>query len=548
MSWWRNLLGSRETAHEDVGGDLITSQRVEMHKRGRFNPLRGLTPRRLAVMLDAFDLGYLRDFGLTAAKMLERDDMLKTVAPKREKDASRCPWDIACEETDGDEARRKLAADQKEALTWFYNNLTATDAMDEDVRGGAKRLFRQMMGAVGMGKQVHEIVWRPRMTEAGPRLSAEFRAAPLWFFEQRTSRLRYLATEHALEGVEMEEGKWMVTVGEGLMPASAILYMFKHLPLKDLLSYSERFGLPYVLGKSRSSKGTKAWEAMVEAVRSFIGDGGAVVSEGEVIELVTATMQGEMPQKVLVELCNRAMAMLWRGGDLSTMSQDQDAVGAHAQEEESDALVEEDCGMISETLNGYVDRVVLNWAFGEGTEQLAYFVLRPPTRQNLDLEMKIDNHLLGLGARLSRQEVLERYGRTEAAEDDGETEVFARAPQTTVPPDPDPASGTGPKPKPEEEEDEVANEAGERVARALGVPAPWVLPISDLLAELESRAADGELTEREVLDLLEEARARLPELFEEMDFDELAGVIEAGLGRAALEGLREAVKQHREAK
>ena len=57
-----------------------------------------------------------------------------------------------------------------------------------------------------------------------PSLTATFRFCPLWWFEGTIGRLRFLPTEFAIYGVDMEPGGWLVTVGDGLMEACSVAY------------------------------------------------------------------------------------------------------------------------------------------------------------------------------------------------------------------------------------------------------------------------------------------------------------------------------------
>jgi hypothetical protein len=104
---------------------------------------------------------------------------------------------------------------------------------------------------------------------------------------------------------------------------------------------------------------------------------------------------------------DRALASLWRGSDLSTMSGDRN--GASVQEDESDILLEDDAAMISETLHLHIDRWVIWQKFG--VRPLAYSRIVIPESRNIDLDLKIDELLLKAGARMGERERLEYYGR-----------------------------------------------------------------------------------------------------------------------------------------
>jgi len=384
----------------------LSPQRVQVSLRSRFNPIRNLTPENLASKIDAFKAGQLREFALLAETIEERDDVLKAVAPKRKKAVARHGFEILMLD---DSAEAKA---HKEALEYFYNHLSCVNGYDLNERGSFKLLIRQMMDAVAKRYAVHEIIWQPVRTRSSASLTAEFRFVPLWFFENRTGRLRFLANEFDQEGRDLEDGGWMVTAGEGLMIACAVAYMYKRLPLQDWLGYSEKFGFPGVLGKSTAAKDSDQWDNMVEAVEKFATDWAAVVNQSEMIELIEVKGGGaNLPFPPLVERMDRAIATLWRGADLSTISKGE-GLGASLQEDEGKILEEDDAALISETLNLYVDPFVIRYQFGPDVQPLAYLKIVTPQKQNVDQDLKVDDFLLKSGAPLAVTDTLERYNRS----------------------------------------------------------------------------------------------------------------------------------------
>lgn len=382
----------------------VTPELVQLAIRSRFNPIRGLTPQLLATQLDNFNLGFISWTALTWDAIERRDDVLKGVASKRKKSVARLEWEIL---TIDDSAEAKQ---HQEALQEFYDNLTAVNALDENERGSFALLVRQMMDAVGKKYAVHEIVWQP-----GDVLTAELRFVPLWFFENRTGKLRFLKMIGGTDGEELDDGGWMVTAGDGLMEACSVAYMFKNLPLKDWLSYSDKFGTPGVLGMTNASKGSEAGDAMRDAVNSFgqnwsgtiYGADGAIA---EPIKLIQAGQAGDLPFPPLIERMDRAMVSLWRGSDLSTMSAD--TKGASVQEDESDLILSDDAELIGESLNTQLSRKVLWQKFG-AERGLAYIKLMVPRKKDLQTDVAVDTFLLGAGAKLGSRERCEYYGRPE---------------------------------------------------------------------------------------------------------------------------------------
>jgi phage gp29-like protein len=383
----------------------ITPERVQRNKQSRFNPIRQLQPDRLAQQLDEFEAGNLRETALLWDIMERRDDILKCVAPKRKKAVARRPWEILT--LDDSPAAQK----QKAALEFFYNNLTATHALERNMTGGFQLLVRQMMDAVSKRYAVHYIQWKPS-TEG---LTADFQFVPLWFFENRTGQLRFLKEDFALDGEALDPNSWLITYGDGLMESCAIAYMFKHLSLKDWVIYNERHGMPGVQGKTRSAKGSEEWNNMTAAVAAIAADFACVTGLDDVIEKIDFSASGELPYPKLVDRMDRCLAAIWRGGDLSTLAKG-DAVGANPQEGEGEILVEDDCQLISETL-WKLDGMVLEHQLGVD-HPLAYIQLTVPKSQDVKQDLEVDRFLVDAGAPLSIADALQRYGRPQPKPED----------------------------------------------------------------------------------------------------------------------------------
>jgi hypothetical protein len=238
----------------------ISAERVVQQILARFNPIRGLDPARLAAILDDYQRGYIAQAAQLWATIERRDPQCQSVIPKRKRATSLLEYEVLVED-DSPEAAR-----QREALEYFYANVSATDALQRNMRGGFSTLVMQMMDAVGKGYAVHEILWKPaRNAEGRDVLTAECVFTPLWFFENRTGSLRFLPQDYAVDGLPLAEGGWMVTVpatGIPLMEATSVAYVYKNLSLKDWLIFSERYGMPLPVGKTSASQGSPEWNCL----------------------------------------------------------------------------------------------------------------------------------------------------------------------------------------------------------------------------------------------------------------------------------------------
>ena len=401
----------------------------------------------LTVQMDAFRMGYLWQFALTMDAMCRRDLVLLSAKSKREKAVSQHGWDIVKME-ESPQATKHAAA-----LKFFYDHLTATDALDQDDCGGVALLLEQMMRSVLFRFNVHEMVWQPKVGaityETQPATStidpvtgavkespaksatmdgitATFRAVPLWFFENITGKLRYLKQFGELYGRPMEEGGWLTTGGVGMGEGVAVSYCYKHLlALKDWASLMERWGDTKAYGKTTAGIGTPEWNMMGEAVRNIASPDSTVVIKADPNDLTEIkTLEshvvsgGESVFERMIDKQDRYMTVALRGGDLSTISHHGggQGQGASVQGEESEILESQDCRLISETLNSKVDKFVIWYLFEE--EPAAYFKVAPPEEKAIDTDLKVDLALAAGGAQQKVGELAERYSRSVTNPDD----------------------------------------------------------------------------------------------------------------------------------
>jgi phage gp29-like protein len=413
-------------------GRPVSAERVRMEKQTRFNPLRGWTPDVLVRQLEAYSRGEIAALAWVMEWLEKHDDVISTVAPKAKAAVSRWGYDVLPKNEIRPD-QRGMAEDQQGFLQAFYQNLETGDAVELEERGGMRLLVQQVMDAYGKGYGAHHIIWRP----GRGTLAAELVKVPAWFFEATEGRLKYLPASHAQRGVELEtlggRQAWMISKGRGVMLAGVLARMFKQIPLQDWLTYCDRHGMPAFIGKTAAAKGTQGWTDMTDAVGSIGSEFGAVVNQGDMIEVLSLTGQGEIPYVKLVDRMDRAQVMLWRGGDLSTISRE-NGTGSNPQQEDSDELDADNAAWVSETLNRNLTARALRWKFGPGAPALCELRLRTKTRDNLSAEIGIVEKSAAMGVRVSKSWFLGKFGVVEADADEDALSGPAPAATAPVPP------------------------------------------------------------------------------------------------------------------
>lgn len=398
---------------DQLGDSVITPQRLWYYKLTRFNPIKQLKPETLAHYFDLFQQGYLRYFDLLADAIEHRDPTLMTVIPKRKAAIKKLRWEVVIQQ-DLDDREKVEAEKHKQALYNFYNNAQGTNAVDLNVKGGMPMILDYAMNCIGHKYATFEIVWKPM--EDG-NITAQFNFIPLWFFENRTGKLRFLLMDYSIDGMPLKDGSFCVFVGEGLLEPCAVAYMFKHLCLRDWLMYCEKHGMPGVHGKTDSPYGSPNYNNLVNAVHSIATDFSCVTGKNDVIEKIDFSRTGESPYHPLVDYMDRTMTALWRGADLSTMSArsggQSGGQGASLQGKEEYNIQCMDAMMINEVFNTQVDPLIIQWHFGAGVKPLACFKLVVPPNIEAATDIAILNALLDWGVEdIGVAQVMEHFGWT----------------------------------------------------------------------------------------------------------------------------------------
>lgn len=511
-------------------GRPVSAERVKMEKQMRFNPLRNLTPDVVVQYLEAYSRGEIARAAWLMEWLEKHDDTISTVAPKAKAAVSRYGYDVQIKD-EVPNGQKGLAEDQKAKLETFYQNLVAEDSIELEETGGMRLFVQQVMDAYGKGYSGHHVVWTP--SRSG--LSARLIKVPTWMFEVTTGRLRFLPSASAITGTDLDDlggrSAWFTAKGRGVMLASVIARMFKQIPLQDWLTYCDRHGMPAFLGKTSAQKGQPGWNDMLDAVANIGSEFGAVINTGDMIDVLTLTGSGDIPYEKLIDRMDRAIVMLWRGGDLSTISRS-NGVGSNPQQEDADELDADNAAWVGETIDRQLTKRVVEYYYGIGAPVLVKIKIRTKTRQNVTEELATVKAAKDLGIRIDKQWFLGKFDIQEAPADElavGETALTGQAPAA-------PAVTTI------NSRVEARALLETTLADALGVRTIVLAPIRPLIALLAARVQDGRITDDDFLKLIEVAAESFPELIAAGDIAALAAELEAAMGTAAVQGARNALK------
>lgn len=392
----------------------LNYERIRSSILFKFNPVRQATAERLGTELDSFYSGRLTIARFWDA-MQHRDDMIRSAGGKRADSVEQLEWQVVQSEN-ADDIDAALAEEQVATLKEFYSCLKVTDVYKQDCNGGVGLLARQMMDARAKGWAVHEITWLPQVDG---KLKAELRFCPLYWFENTTGKLRFLLSDWDMYGVDMDCHEWMVTTSDNYMESVTSLWLYKKELLQAWVRFCARYGMPLPVIKTDAAPGSDQWDNAVEAASSITEDWAIVLNNGASLEFPTLDRSGDGTFKSLYEDLKRTLVTVILGSDLATISAGGgQGQGASLQGKEDAKREKADASLITETLQRHLDKMVLEYTYGEGIPILAKFILVPSKNQDVNSEIAVDRMFQEFKIPLSVCDVRERYGRAEPTSDE----------------------------------------------------------------------------------------------------------------------------------
>lgn len=187
----------------------------------------------------------------------------------------------------------------KKAAADFAAELAACDSEYDSCYA----LCEGLLGALLPGFSVAEIIYQP-----GGALDG-FRVIEPRHFTFANSRTPRLITTAEPRGIELPHGKFIVHRMQrggadpsrgGLIRPLAWLACFSNINFKDLESFCERFGMPFIIAKVDHDTYTRELGTLRRLIRNFGPSGGGVFTKSVEFELMQASNQnGEVYFKLL---------------------------------------------------------------------------------------------------------------------------------------------------------------------------------------------------------------------------------------------------------
>ncbi len=227
--------------------------------------------------------------------------------------------------------RRRKAAVQ--AFEYRVNRGKASarsTKMCEDVLEKLKvpSMLHGMMNAVLFGWQPQEVIWLP--PGAGPNLPSEVIAKPLhWFGFDSDAQLRFKTREQPVYGELQPPRKFFVTAQEasydnpyGFADLSMCFWptVFKRGGLKFWVTFTEKFGTPWVVGKTPRNTPGPENDKLLGQLEAMVQDAVAVIPDDASVEIVESGGKGasaDLYERLLM-FCRSEVSIALLGQNQST--------------------------------------------------------------------------------------------------------------------------------------------------------------------------------------------------------------------------------------
>ena len=369
--------------------------------RSRYGAVSIYTPASLQRIMSAANAGDTEQLCLCGREMLERNWDIIGALEQRSDALLGCEFDI---QPGGDTELDAAAAKAFEKELRSAGELNELDTFHD--------LLSHLTGAVVMPFAAAEIVWGEGGSLEG------FTPIEAHHFTLRDSYVPRLVCDEYPNGMPEEKAKHRFIFHQfkkksdparsGLIRVLAWLHCFQNWPIKDLFSFIERFGMPFVVAKVDQNAWDNERAVLHSLIRNFGPNGGGVFTKATELQLLNASNTGgDNVYFRALEFTHNAIYTLLCGqlassGDSSGMS------NGSAQTAVRQDILEADARSVESTVRARIAAPWTTFHFNGAAVPKLHFKIEPPEDQ-VHLA-KVIYTLAQAGFKADPQELSERFG------------------------------------------------------------------------------------------------------------------------------------------
>lgn len=391
-------------AIEEQTGKQVNGQCVfaEPADRETSDVSRGLTPELVDSILTSANGGDIQQQSRLALELEEKNWDISQALETRRNAVMGVPWTI---EPSDDSSQAKKAAEAAKAALDAAGGIDGLD--------GFRDLIHTILTSILPGFAVSEIIWKP-----GGEIAA-FQDIPqrhVSFIDSLTPKL--ITTDHP-DGLELVPNKFIFVRNSrrrseiwrgGLIRPLAWLHCFAILNVKDLLSFIERYGMPFVVARVDQASWDNERTKLQSLIQNFGPSGGGLFTHNTEVELLQAANNtGDVYFKLLgyVEAAIQKLILgqTASAGDSSGLSK------GDAQSKVRQDILEADCALVSDVATLQVLRPWTTFNNPPGTP-CPKLVLHCEPPEDLKATAETIAVLYTAGLETDEKEMSEKFGMT----------------------------------------------------------------------------------------------------------------------------------------
>ncbi|MBB4819248.1 phage gp29-like protein [Pseudomonas alcaligenes] len=492
-----------------------TAHLTSLHHEVAGHPSRGLTPSKLAAILDAAEYGDIVAQCELYEDMEEKDGHIYAEMSKRRRAVAQLDWNIV--PPDNATAKEKAAADT------LFQLMQGLDDFEEVLFDTTDAIGKGFSCQEFDGWQRNDGAWLPKAITHRPQS---------WFQLPRGQR-QEIRLRGAMDGIPLQQLTWITHVHKaksgylergGLFRVLVWPYLFKNYSVGDLAEFLEIYGIPMRVGRYPTGATEKEKLTLLRALAALGHNAAGIIPNGMELEFLNAAQGDPKAFQLMMDWCERTQSKAILGGTLTSQADGKSSTNAlgNVHNEVRKDLRDGDAKMVAKTISrdlvfpiAVMNGLAVSWArcprlvfdTQEPEDLAAYATALPP--------------LVKLGFRIPRSWAQQRLAIPEPAE--GE-EVLADVAEPITQPaatEPDRAVATAQVKQPTtaaDQLDDVLRPATDQ----------WITRIRDLVQNAAS---------------LDEIRDGLEQLLPDMSLEQYADAMAQALAAAALQGRTEILQE-----
>ncbi|CDM42395.1 DUF935 domain-containing protein [Ectopseudomonas oleovorans] len=286
-----------------------TSRLGALHREFAQHPARGLTPARLARILQDAEQGNLQAQAELFMDMEERDGHLYAEVAKRKRAVLGLDWTV-------EPPRNPTAAEQADA-DYLHELLQDLDGWDD--------MLLDALDGIGHGFAAVELEWLLYGREWMPK--AMHHRPQSWFQLNPNDQAELRLRDNSAEGEALQPFGWIVhrprarsgyVARSGLFRVLAWPYLFKHYATADLAEMLEICGIPIRLGKYPGGTPDDEKATLLRAVTGLGHAAAGIIPETMSIEFQQAAQGTSEPFLAMMRQCDDSISKAVLGGTLTS--------------------------------------------------------------------------------------------------------------------------------------------------------------------------------------------------------------------------------------